>query len=282
VSDTRTSTTARQALGFAFRIESSDADLVELMEWCYRDLPDARDEPAVLSADWLDDLGAYHVGLTWPDGTIEVSEDRVGDDGVVEVLSWEVNYRSSQSRRHWPILHATVVGGPAGAVALCGASHSGKSTLAAQAARRGWCHSSDDLAPIETSTGLVHPYARPLMLRPGGQELLGELPALTPPQRRFLVQDFFCPASALGATAERQARPLVGVAVLSWTAEPTWTPLRRAELLYELTINDTTLADRGAEGFRQLEAIATAVPGHRLGVGAAWSALDSLAASLGW
>ena len=184
--------------------------------------------------------------------------------GIVAVIAWEVNHRAELSRATWPVLHAAVTAGPLGAVALCGQSRSGKSTIAAAAAQLGWRHLSDDLAPIDVASLMVHPYARPIMLRSGGRGLLDELPDMPAGHGDYFGDEWFLAASELGAVAETSPVPLVAIVFLEWNDAAELVPISRAATLHALVLNSTTLGLSGEPVFRALEQLATVVPGYRL------------------
>lgn len=66
-------------------------------------------------------------------------------------------------------VHAGVVGWHGKAILIPGRSHAGKSTLTAALVHAGASYYSDEFAVIDQN-GRVHPYARPLQIRPGRGE----------------------------------------------------------------------------------------------------------------
>lgn len=62
-------------------------------------------------------------------------------------------------------LHAAVLELDGSCVALCGSSGAGKSTTAFALLHHGFVYLSDELAPIDVASGLVHPYAHALCLK---------------------------------------------------------------------------------------------------------------------
>lgn len=275
------STRGAAAWGFSFRFESDDQVLADLVDRCYRDLPRCADVAHVLRAVRVPHGVGFRVTLELADGSVEECGDGRARDAVLELLHWEINRRALRSVADRTVLHAAVVGGPAGAIALCGPSHSGKSTLAAAAAGRGWRHLSDDMglidtAPADTGQPTVAPYARPIMLRPGGRAILGS--GVHPPaeHQQFFGEEWFVPASDLGAIVGTEAVPLVAVGFLEWQPAASLSPLSRAETLHDLTLHCATVAARGAAGFRDLARVARSVPGFRVGLGTTSDVLDLL------
>lgn len=68
------------------------------------------------------------------------------------------------------VLHAAAVERDGRAFLVAGPSGTGKTTLALGLLERGWRLLSDDFAPLERGTGLVHPLPKPLGIRPGEAE----------------------------------------------------------------------------------------------------------------
>jgi hypothetical protein len=275
------STRGYAAWGFGFQVESDDSLLVEVVARCYRDLPEATDDVWVLRSERIGPSDSYLVTLHAPDGTSEELGAGRARNAVLELICWEVNSRALQSAFAQVVLHAAVVAGPAGAIAFCGASHRGKSTLAAAAARRGWRHLSDDMGLVDVAAMTVTPYARPIMLRSGGRDHLATLPEPPSEHLQFFPDEWFVPASELGATVADGSVPLVAVGFLEWHDGATISPLSRAQTLHDLTLHSATVARQGASGFARLERIARSVPGYRVGLGAADDVLDLCAGLVG-
>ncbi len=271
-----------EALGFTFSFESDDSVLVGVVERLYRDLPVSSFTDATVIQAALDETRqTYELTVVRPDGEVEQRGGGRGRGRILELLCWEVNGRAIRSATPHPILHAAVFAGPLGAVAVCGVSGSGKSTLAAAAAQRGWEHLSDDLAPIDVDTMRVSPYPRPIMIRPGGRALL-ERPVEPPAAHlEFFTNEWFAPASELGATVANSPRSLVGVVFLDRSDSVVLEPISQADLLYEMTQHSANLIERRAIGFAELVTIADRVAGYRLRLGELGRALDLLAPLVG-
>lgn len=265
------------AWGFCFRFQTDDPLLADLVAHCYRDLPDTANHSHVLSAVRAPHGVGFRVTVESIDGTREECGDGRPRNAVLELLHWEVNRRALHSVADRTVVHAAVIGGPTGAVALCGPSHSGKSTLAAAAARRGWRHLSDDMGLVDIEQLTIAPYARPIMLRPGGRTVLGS--SVEPPAEhlQFFGDEWFVPASDLGAVVEPDAAPLLAVGFLEWQPVASLTPISRAQTLHDLTLHCATVAARGEAGFRNLARVAASVPGFRIGLGGTAEVLDLLA-----
>lgn len=83
--------------------------------------------------------------------------DKLRTEIQLELAEW--------APRHY-VVHAGVVGWRDSAVVIPGTAFAGKSTLVAALVAAGATYFSDDLAVFDDQ-GLVHPYARPLVLRDG-------------------------------------------------------------------------------------------------------------------
>jgi hypothetical protein len=263
-----------RALGFEFRFESDDAELLLLFDYAYRDLAPADGPVHVLRA--LVNGDGFRVTIAAPGGPTEVCEELVQPSATFEVLTWEVNHRATLTRAQHCVVHATATGADEAAVVLCGPSYSGKSTLAAAAAQRGWAHLSDDLAPIDPAMLTVEPYQRPIMVRDHAAQGLGLSAPRPEGHHRFVAQESFYPASLLGAAWVSGPVGLRAVVSLSWGQTTALTAVSRARTLYTLAHNCTTLAQRGGAGFADLEAVASAVPGFHLDVASPDEAINAL------
>ena len=269
------------AWGFNFTFRSNDALLVDVVERCYRDLPAPSGPAQIMRAVRVDGTAGFSVTIESLDGSVEDCGAGRPRASVLELICWEVNRRARQSAANRVVLHAAVVGGPLGAVALCGGSQSGKSTLATAAAMRGWRHLSDDLGMVDLDNMTITPYARPIMVRSGGRSHLQTVPPPPAGHLEFFPDDWFMPASELGAVIGHRPLPLVAIGFLTWADVATLAPLSRAQTLHDLVLHSATLAAQGAAGFADLTRVAEEVPGYRVGLGSANDVLDLLAPLVG-
>lgn len=128
-------------------------------------------------------------------------------------------------------IHAAGLVSPAGAVLFSGAGGTGKSSLTAALAIRGWPVLGDDIVLL--SGGLVHPFRRLIKVEEPARSLLG-LPAGRAPLSIWRGADFYAP-EALGS---RWADPAPVAAVVFPRREdgspPALTPLQPAASLTRL------------------------------------------------
>jgi hypothetical protein len=105
-------------------------------------------------------------------------------EALFHALRMHVELAIAIFARSGTFVHAGVVGWRGVAVLVPGASCAGKSTLVAELVRHGAVYYSDEYAIVD-GDGRVHPYARPITLRPSGGNL--RPPAGTTPLEPALV-----------------------------------------------------------------------------------------------
>lgn len=108
--------------------------------------------------------GSSYISLVRGEHWLGDSED---PDVAIDLLSSAIRARIALNARDHVFVHAGAVVVAGRAVLIPGASFAGKSTLVAALLARGAAYLSDEFAPLDAE-GRVHPYARPLQLRPGG------------------------------------------------------------------------------------------------------------------
>lgn len=90
-------------------------------------------------------------------------------DHAIEALQRDMNLMVGERARNRVFVHAGVVAFAGVAVMLPGRTLAGKSTLVAALVRAGATYYSDEFAVLDED-GLVHPFARPLSIRPHADE----------------------------------------------------------------------------------------------------------------
>jgi hypothetical protein len=156
-------------------------------------------------------------------------------------------------------VHAGAAARDGEVVVLVGESGAGKSTLVAGLIRAGWTYLSDEAAGID-ARGNVHPYARPIMLRPGSWPAFPELPGRLPiGHRRFATGEWHVPAALLGAVAEEPMPPAAVIEIRLQEGErAALRSIGRGEALERMAAHGCNLNYSGQEG---LERLARAVRG---------------------
>ena len=89
---------------------------------------------------------------------------------VFETLEEDLKMHVAASAPARVFVHAGVVGWRGGAIVLPGRTYAGKSTLVDALVKAGATYYSDEFAVLD-ARGRVHPYARPLVLRPRAGEV---------------------------------------------------------------------------------------------------------------
>ena len=129
-------------------------------------------------------------------------------------LEYVLDYFDSDLRLQIGILtpdklfvHAGVVGWQGKAIVIPGRSFSGKSTLVVALVQAGATYYSDEYAVFDSS-GLVHPYARPLLIRQTSGETLKQR----------------CPVDTIGGQAGTTPLPVGLIVHTHYQAEAQWQP----------------------------------------------------------
>jgi len=141
-------------------------------------------------------------------------------DLVVGQVVIHLTQRAAEQAREHVTLHAGAVSQGGAAAILVGSPDAGKSTLTAALVRDGFDYLSDELAPIGFADGLVHPFARPLVLdgRSAALVLGPALDAGMTNRRNHIGHDLIRPGST-------------GVAApVRWLIAPVFTEGARARL----------------------------------------------------
>lgn len=105
-------------------------------------------------------------------------------DQAFPMLEWGLNWCIASHAHQYLIVHAAVVERNDKAVIMPAPPGSGKSTLCAALAHRGWRLLSDELALLDVETGAVVPLARPINLKNRSIEIIQRFvpnAVMTPP-----------------------------------------------------------------------------------------------------
>jgi hypothetical protein len=174
---------------------------------------------------------------------------------AIATVVWRLNAIAARSTAH-VLLHAACVAGPqGGGVLLAGGPGVGKSTVTSACLSAGLAYLSDEVAAIDRDSGLLLPYAKPLVL--DGERLV--------------------PASSLGAVATAPVAPAAvmvpryapGAGLTEVALDPGWA-------LLTLAAHATNLSTLGGTGLAWLAGLAVACPSWQLTHGDAAAAVASI------
>ncbi len=176
------------------------------------------------------------------------------------MFEWGMNWCVSAHVNNHLIIHAAVLERDGCAVILPAPPGSGKSTLCATLAHRGWRLLSDELALVRLSDGLVAPLPRPISLKNASIDIMrnylstptGAAPAFSRPvseTSKGTVAHLKAPAAAVARAAEL-ARP-------AWIIFPKWeagsaammTPMPKARAFIGVAQNAFNFSLTGGVGF---------------------------------
>jgi HprK-related kinase A len=199
---------------FAFRIRSASPYLYESIRHLYADFA---------LAD-RDDFADFHVSLERPRGLRKWLRPKVhfSLDGQVPfypmalsastpLFEWGLNWVVGNYAHQYLVMHAAVLERQGGALLLPGPPGSGKSTLCAALAYRGWRLLSDELALVSTRSCDVTPIPRPISLKDESIDVIrrfapdvkfGPRPALT---HKGLIAHIRPPGDAVVRAGEKAA-----------------------------------------------------------------------------
>src|SRR5215210_719040 len=108
-------------------------------------------------------------------GDAELLSRSRGIDDALDAFAADVQLHVAERARRRVFVHAGAVGWRGRAILLPGRSFSGKTTLVAELVRAGATYYSDDYAVLD-GRGRVHPFPRPLSIRPEGGYVQERLP----------------------------------------------------------------------------------------------------------
>ena len=198
------------AYGVLFGVRATNASILDRL----RDaLPFGWQPSAESEVEWLYSFVAAgpqpngrmrRLNIVYTDA-LEISRTTKLEDAVA-AFERDVSLMVGERARTRVLVHAGVVAVDGRAVVLPGRTLAGKSTLVAELVRAGATYYSDEFAVIDED-GLVHPFARPLSLRPHATA------------RGEKVR-----AADLGGTTGEDPVPVAAVVVTSFRENARWRP----------------------------------------------------------
>ena len=167
-------------------------------------------------------------------------------DVAVEALDAIIRLHIAQYAAGWTFVHAGAVAVAGQAIVLPGRSFAGKTTLVRALIEQGADYLSDEYAAFDAE-GLVHPYPKPLSIRPGDGT------------RRAVDT----PAASLGASTADRATPVGLVAATHYVEHARWAPKQRTPAEGALLLLEHAVAARD-DPPRVLRDLRAAVGGARI------------------
>jgi HprK-related kinase A len=243
---------------FTARLRTSIHDLVKVWHFLY---------PTQLSTE-PEDFVDFDIALTEPIGPRRWWRPlvRFTIDGealfqplpraqAASICEWGLNVCITSRAHQYLIFHAAAVERDGHVAILPGAPQSGKSTLTAALAHRGWRLLSDELAVLSLADGRIVPVCRPIHLKNRSIDVIRDyLPeaAISPPVRGTL-KGTVALVRAPAASVQRMHEP----APPRWIVFPRWrdsgptqvTPVRKPGAFLELARNGISYSIHGRRGF---------------------------------
>jgi len=156
---------------------------------------------------------------------------------VLETLETDLHRYTAEATSDMTFLHAGVVGWQGSAIVFPGPSLSGKTTLVREMLRLGATYYSDEFAVVDSS-GLVHPFARPLGIREDSSYA----------QTKYSAEE-------LGATSGVKPLPMGMAVICKYEAEARWqpAPLSQGQGALELLANSVAVRSQPDQTLRRLQ-----------------------------
>src|SRR6266404_708309 len=159
---------------------------------------------------------------------------------VLAALETDLHRYVAEASPDMTFLHAGVVGWRGRAILLPGHSLSGKTTLVREMLRLGATYYSDEFAVVDSS-GLVHPFARPLGIREDSSYA----------QTKYSAEE-------LGATSGVKPLPMGMAVICKYEAGAQWqpAPLSQGQGALELLANSVAVRSQPDQTLRRLHQLA--------------------------
>jgi hypothetical protein len=189
---------------------------------------------------------------------------------VLDWILWDVSQNALGRIDGFLAVHAGAVSWAGRCLIMPAPPDSGKTTLTAALVSNGYDYLTDEAALINPSTGLVHPFLRPLSLEQGS---VGAVPGLI---ERIPADLLDSDQRLHHLSAEDLRRGAFGVTSrIAWVVAPSYRrgsattlePISRAEAVALMARNSLNFTRFGGRGVRVLELATRDASFHRLSVG---------------
>ena len=156
---------------------------------------------------------------------------------MLATLETDLHRYTAEATSDMTFLHAGVVGWQGSAIMFPGRSLSGKTTLVREMLRLGATYYSDEFAVVDSS-GLVHPFARPLGIREDSSYA----------QTKYSAEE-------LGATSGVKPLPMGMAVICKYEAGAQWqpAPLSQGQGALELLANSVAVRSQPGQTLRRLQ-----------------------------
>ena len=191
-------------------------------------------------------------------------------DQALPVLEWGINLVIAMRSHHFLMLHSAVLEKNGRAIVLPGTPGSGKSTLCAAMAHRGWRLLSDEFGLAPHGSASLVPVPRPIALKNESIDVFqafapeAVLGPRIPKTRKGTVAHVRPPANSIQRQSENA--PARWVICPRWEAGAAlnWTPLRKPQSFMALASNAFNYELLGEAGFSTVRAIVDASDAYSL------------------
>lgn len=189
---------------------------------------------------------------------------------ALAMMEWGLNWVLTSHAHQWMLIHAAVVERDGRAMVLAADPGSGKSTLCAALAQRGWRLLSDEMAFVSLQDGSLMPIARPVSLK---NQSIGVIAAAFPKAVlgpcsfdtvKGTVAHMRPPTDSVARRSERVRPGLLVFPKFAAGQSLKLEPVGRAKALMELVGHTFNYSVLGAEAFEALASLVEAAPAYRL------------------
>ena len=190
---------------------------------------------SLVVAQGCERAGVRRLHLLYADST-RIARD-AALNRVLATLETDLHRYTAEATSDMTFLHAGVVGWQGSAIVFPGRSLSGKTTLVREMLRLGATYYSDEFAVVDSS-GLVHPFARPLGIREDSSYA----------QTKYSAEE-------LGATSGVKPLPMGMAVICKYEAGAQWqpAPLSQGQGALELLANSVAVRSQPDQTLRRLQ-----------------------------
>ena len=190
---------------------------------------------SLVVAQGCERAGVRRLHLLYADST-RIARD-AALNRVLATLETDLHRYTAEATSDMTFLHAGVVGWQGSAIMFPGRSLSGKTTLVREMLRLGATYYSDEFAVVDSS-GLVHPFARPLGIREDSSYA----------QTKYSAEE-------LGATSGVKPLPMGMAVICKYEAGAQWqpAPLSQGQGALELLANSVAVRSQPDQTLRRLQ-----------------------------